>query len=205
MRDLTGNVASACSRFWACSVNALDRTDDAFWEPVKDEICTVAFAKLPMSSTGHFMQRQPPKRMTHSIVSAADEYDMSIKGMRHYLRRANIIGAETDAFMPDKVTFSADALPTAGDSSRRTATSGEGRQRQESDDYHRGSGVSRHRHEVHGRLRFPPGGAPERPVAFSSTGRRYRRRGMRCSPAPYRSMPLAPMNTASKRPPGAAM
>ena len=90
---------------------SLDRTNDEFWEPVKEEICTVAFAKLPMSATGHFMHRHPPKRMAHSIVSAAHEYDMSIKGMRHYLRRANIIGAETDAFMPDKVTFSADALP----------------------------------------------------------------------------------------------
>ena len=90
---------------------SLDRTDDAFWEPVKDEICAVAFAKLPMSTTGHFMQRHPPKRLVHSIVSAADEYEMSTKGMRSYLRRADIVGPETDALTPDKVTFPADALP----------------------------------------------------------------------------------------------
>ncbi|EAS50791.1 hypothetical protein SI859A1_00916 [Aurantimonas manganoxydans SI85-9A1] len=91
---------------------SLDRTDDSFWEPVKDEICAVAFAKLPMSTTGHFLQRHPPKRMVHSIVSAAHEYDISVKSMRHYLRRANVIGPETDGLMPDKVTFPAKALPT---------------------------------------------------------------------------------------------
>ncbi|NDV88600.1 hypothetical protein GTW51_18010 [Aurantimonas aggregata] len=89
----------------------LDRTDDAFWEPVMDEICSVAFARLPMSSTGHFMQRRPPKRLVHSIVSAAEEYGLNVSGTRRYLRRADVIGPETDALPPDKVTFPADALP----------------------------------------------------------------------------------------------
>ncbi|NDW05863.1 TniQ family protein [Jiella pacifica] len=90
---------------------ALNVSADPAYDAVKDAAVEVAFRKLPMTQSGHFFHRSPPRRLVHSIASASKEVGIPAPGLRTYLERAGIIAADTRDLKPDKVTFPAERLP----------------------------------------------------------------------------------------------